>query len=97
MFSIVPLVFTTTHNFNLKQNGAVFAGKIETRMLRFVLTFMLTFMLAMCVGSLISTVIGVFQEEVARHYGKMSSTPEGRLYFSCVQSALLPIGLFWFG
>ena len=27
----------------------------------------------------------------------MSSTPEGRLYFSCIESALLPIGLFWFG
>lgn len=41
--------------------------------------------LAMCVGSLISTVISVFQEKVARRYGKMTSTPEGRLYFSCVQ------------
>lgn len=50
----------------------------------------------MCVGSLLSTVISIFQEKVARHFGKMASTPEGRLYFSCVQSALLPIGLFWF-
>ncbi|RYP67531.1 hypothetical protein DL771_007181 [Monosporascus sp. 5C6A] len=75
-FSIVPLVFTTNHNFNLEQNGAVFA--------------------AMCIGSLISTIIGMFQDRIANHYGKMSSTPEGRLYSSCVQSALLPIGLFWF-
>ncbi|OLN95514.1 Cycloheximide resistance protein [Colletotrichum chlorophyti] len=75
-FSIVPLVFTTNHGFNLEQNGAVFA--------------------AMCVGSLLSTVISLFQERIAGHYGKMSSTPEGRLYFSCVQCALLPIGLFWF-
>ncbi|KAH8601990.1 putative MFS multidrug transporter [Bisporella sp. PMI_857] len=75
-FSIVPLVFTTNHNFTLEQNGAVFA--------------------AMCVGSLMSTVISLFQEKVAHRYGKISSTPEGRLYFSCVQSALLPIGLFWF-
>ena len=50
----------------------------------------------MCVGSLISTVISVLQEKVARHYGKVSSMPEGRLYFSCVQSILLPIGIFWF-
>ncbi len=57
---------------------------------------MLTFILAMSLGSLIATVISVLQEKVARHYNKMSSTPEGRLYFSCVQSALLPIGLFWF-
>lgn len=87
-----PLVFTTNHKFNLEQNGAVFAIKIKRKMLRLVLTFIL----AMCVGSLISTVISVFQEEVTRHYGKASSTPEGRLYFSCVQGAFLPIGLFWF-
>lgn len=89
----MPLVFTTNHNFNLEQNGAVFAGKIQRTALRLVLTVMA----AMCVGSIISTVISMFQEKVARHYGKMSSTPEGRLYFSCVQSAFLPIGLFWFG
>lgn len=29
--------------------------------------------------------------------GKMSSTPEGRLLFACVESVLMPIGLFWFG
>lgn len=52
--------------------------------------------LAMCVGSFLSTIIGVYQERIANHYGKLSPTPEGRLYISCVQSALLPIGLFWF-
>ena len=51
----------------------------------------------MCVASLLSSILSVYQEKVARHYGKMSATPEGRLYFSCVESALLPIGLFWFG
>lgn len=51
----------------------------------------------MCVGALLSTILSVYQEKVAKHYGKLSSTPEGRLYFSCVESALLPIGLFWFG
>ena len=51
----------------------------------------------MCIGSLLSTVLSIYQEKVARHYGKLSSTPEGRLYFSCIESALLPIGLFWFG
>ena len=29
--------------------------------------------------------------------GKMPSSVEGRLYFVCVESILLPIGLFWFG
>lgn len=51
----------------------------------------------MCVGSLLSTIIGISQEKVALRLGKMPETPEGRLYFSCVQSALVPIGLFWFG
>ena len=52
---------------------------------------------AMCVGALLSTILSIYQEKVARHYGKLSSTPEGRLYFSCIESALMPIGLFWFG
>ncbi len=51
----------------------------------------------MCIGALLSTILSIYQEKIARHYGKLSSTPEGRLYFSCIESALLPIGLFWFG
>ena len=51
---------------------------------------------SMCVGALLATILSIYQEKVARHYGKMSSTPEGRLYFTCFESVLLPIGLFWF-
>lgn len=51
----------------------------------------------MCVGSILSTLLSIYQEKIARHYGKLSVTPEGRLYFSCIESALLPIGLLWFG
>ena len=51
---------------------------------------------SMCVGALLATILCIYQEKVARHYGKMSSTPEGRLYFTCFESVLLPIGLFWF-
>ncbi|KAK6430133.1 hypothetical protein LTR95_013716 [Oleoguttula sp. CCFEE 5521] len=81
-FSAIPLVFTTSHGFNLEQNGAVFT--------------------AISVASLISTVVSIAQERLARQYltGKrrqMLDTPEGRLFFSCVQSALLPVGCFWFG
>ena len=54
-------------------------------------------MIAICVGSILSTLLSIYQEKIAKHYGKLSSTPEGRLYFSCIESALLPIGLFWFG
>jgi len=52
---------------------------------------------AMCVGAIISTIISIYQEKIAKHYGKLANGPEGRLYFSCIQSCLLPIGLFWFG
>ena len=52
---------------------------------------------SMCIAALLSTALSISQEKLARRYGKLSSTPERRLYFACVQSALLPIGLFWFG
>ncbi|KAJ8107764.1 hypothetical protein OPT61_g8638 [Boeremia exigua] len=52
---------------------------------------------AMCVGALISSVLSIYQEKIARKYGKLLNTPEGRLYFACVESACMPIGLFMFG
>ncbi|KAL8951454.1 MAG: hypothetical protein Q9222_002579 [Ikaeria aurantiellina] len=52
---------------------------------------------SMCVAAILSTVLSIYQDKIAIHYGKLSSTPEGRLYFSCIESALMPIGLFWFG
>ncbi len=52
---------------------------------------------SMVVGALLSTVLSIYQEKIAIRYGKLSATPEGRLYFSCIESALMPIGLFWFG
>lgn len=55
----------------------------------------LTQVSAISVGAIISTVISIWQEKVAMRFGKLSSTPEGRLYFSCIESALMPIGLFW--
>ena len=93
-FSSIPLVFTTNHQFTLQQNGAVFSGKPAQYLT--VQEFRLRPFPAMCVASILSTLLSIYQEKLARHYGKMSSTPEGRLYFSCIESALLPIGLFWF-
>jgi MFS family permease len=53
---------------------------------------------AISIGSIIGTVLSIYQERFARIYWpKLTSTPEGRLYFACIESALLPIGLFWFG
>lgn len=81
-FSAIPLVYRTNHGFNTAETGAVFA--------------------AISIASVISTAINVYQERVARRFfsakrQEFLSTPEGRLYFSCVQSILLPIGCFWFG
>ncbi|KAK2761349.1 hypothetical protein FQN54_001871 [Arachnomyces sp. PD_36] len=51
----------------------------------------------LCVGSLISPCLSISQDKLARRFGKMSSTPEGRLYFPCIASILMPAGMFWFG
>ncbi|KAK1142883.1 hypothetical protein N8T08_007317 [Aspergillus melleus] len=76
-FSAIPLVFSTNHNFNVEQSGAVFS--------------------AVSIGSILATVMSVYQEHLATRLGKMRGTPEGRLYFTCIESVLMPIGLFWFG
>jgi multidrug resistance protein len=52
---------------------------------------------AMCIGALLATVLAIQQEKLARRSGKLVATPEGRLYFACVESACMPIGLFMFG
>ncbi|KAF2856780.1 MFS general substrate transporter [Plenodomus tracheiphilus IPT5] len=52
---------------------------------------------SMCIASILATLLSIYQEKIAKKYGKLASTPEGRLYFACVESALMPIGLFMFG
>ncbi|KAK2798015.1 hypothetical protein FQN51_007940 [Onygenales sp. PD_10] len=52
---------------------------------------------SMCIGSIIATIVSIWQEKFVRRLGKISSTPEGRLYFVCIESILMPVGMFWFG
>lgn len=53
---------------------------------------------AIGIGSIAGTFVSVYQEKLAkRFWPKLTTTPEGRLYFACLESAFLPIGLFWFG
>jgi multidrug resistance protein len=52
---------------------------------------------AMCIGAIVSTIMSIYQEKIAKKYGKLANTPEGRLYFACIESACMPIGLFMFG
>ncbi|EMC94511.1 hypothetical protein BAUCODRAFT_35729 [Baudoinia panamericana UAMH 10762] len=82
LIAAIPLVFQTNHGFSLEQADAVFT--------------------AVSVAAIISTVISIYQEKLARRILSpercvVLDSPEGRLYFACVQSALLPIGCFWFG
>ncbi|KUL82689.1 hypothetical protein ZTR_09415 [Talaromyces verruculosus] len=52
---------------------------------------------AISVGAILATLLSIYQEKIAIRVGKMSNTPEGRLYFACIESILMPVGLFWFG
>ncbi|EYE93761.1 MFS transporter [Aspergillus ruber CBS 135680] len=52
---------------------------------------------SICVGVVLMTSISIVQEKLASRFRILPKSAEGRLYFACVQAALLPIGLFWFG
>ncbi|EED16439.1 MFS multidrug transporter, putative [Talaromyces stipitatus ATCC 10500] len=52
---------------------------------------------AISIGAILATLLSIYQEKLAIRFGKMSNTPEGRLYFACIESILMPVGLFWFG
>ena len=53
---------------------------------------------AIAIGSIVGAALSIVQERIAKRFlPKLHSRPEGRLYFACLESALLPIGLFWFG
>lgn len=54
---------------------------------------------SLVVGTILALLLSIFQEKLARRYFPrlLSDGPEGRLYFACLEAALLPIGLFWFG
>lgn len=53
---------------------------------------------SLIVGVLLALALSITQESIAkRYYPKLLQAPEGRLYFACLEAALLPIGLFWFG
>lgn len=82
LFSAIPLIFETRYGFDIAQVGAVFS--------------------VITIAAIISTFIAIYGEIAARKMAPEKwrpwlSTPEGRLCFSCVLSAVLPIGSFWYG
>lgn len=85
-FSAISLVMIATYGFDIAQSSAAFTS--------------------ICVGAIIFTFVTVYQEKWAIKYNigaKWKSfpldwaCPEGRLYFSCVESLLLVVGMFVFG
>jgi len=54
---------------------------------------------AICVGGILGTILSIYQDKWAvRRFGtKFTAHPEGRLWFTCAEALLMPIGMFWFG
>ncbi|KAL4757868.1 major facilitator superfamily domain-containing protein [Aspergillus foveolatus] len=52
---------------------------------------------ATCAASIISTLLSITQSILASRHERWNTVPEHRLYFACVESVLLPAGLFMFG
>ena len=53
---------------------------------------------AISIAAILSTIVAILVDRWSKkRFPEINKTPEGRLYIACVQSALLPIGLFWFG
>ncbi|KAL4982877.1 major facilitator superfamily domain-containing protein [Aspergillus falconensis] len=52
---------------------------------------------ATCAASVLSTLLSIAQSIIASRRKKWNTVPEHRLYFACVESVLLPVGLFLFG
>jgi len=52
---------------------------------------------AISIAAILFTVICIYQEKFAKARNKLPNLPEARLYFSCVESTLMPIGMFLYG
>lgn len=54
---------------------------------------------AVCVGGILSTVLSIYQDKwaVKKFGAKFTANPEGRLWFTCAEALLMPVGMFWFG
>lgn len=79
--AVIPLMFADVYGFSLSEANSVFA--------------------AACLGPVIAAVACIIQDRWLDRRRPMNETkslpPEHRLYFTCVESFLLPAGLFMFG
>jgi multidrug resistance protein len=57
-----------------------------------------TVYVAVILGTVAATILAIVQDPLARRFWpSRMATAEGRLILPCIQSILLPAGLFWFG
>jgi MFS family permease len=89
MLESVPLVFRVSHGFDTQQTGAIFTAIAVGAILSTILYTSLEVYLARTFSSLLSKPTS--QTDLHKE------SPERYLYSSCIQSPLLPVGLFWFG
>ncbi|RFU27125.1 hypothetical protein B7463_g9217, partial [Scytalidium lignicola] len=95
-FGSIPLVFSRSHNFDIQESGAVFAAMSIGAIISTVISIYQDHILAAYLAPIQSS--SSSSKSVSRWIRNLDlSSPEGRLYFTCIESALLPIGLFWFG
>lgn len=94
-FGSIPLVFSRSHHFNTEQSGAVFASMSIGAALATILSIYQDKLLAMYLSS--SKKSGNSESSQSWSRKLDLSSPEGRLYFACIESWFLPAGLFWFG
>lgn len=88
----IPLLYQTYHNFSLSHANAIFAF--------------------LCLGAILATLLSIHQEKLLQNssaykhrtgvLGRLGifnryASPEDRIYFACLESFLLPVGLFVFG
>ncbi|KAE8449480.1 hypothetical protein EG329_008088 [Mollisiaceae sp. DMI_Dod_QoI] len=93
-FGSIPLVFSTSHNFSLQQTNSVFAAMCVGATISTILSIYQDRVLS----HYLSTSAAKYPHKSNRLHRALDLTsPEGRLYFACIESALLPLGLFWFG
>ena len=55
--------------------------------------------IAISVGAILMAIICIYQDKIWARYApeRLKTSPEQRLYFAYVESALMPIGVLWFG
>ncbi|RDW73381.1 hypothetical protein BP6252_07288 [Coleophoma cylindrospora] len=101
-FTSIPLVFSRSHGFSIEESGSVFSVLSIATTIATILSIRQEKLLSNALaerGEKKSTdPQGGTATQTSRLLRRLDLTsPEARLYFACVESVLLPVGLFMFG